>query len=390
MNMHGIMTPISQETRSSHQKWLDRVWLRMRRMRGLLLVVVLPTLLAAGYYFLIAADEYQSEAHFVVRAAGESPVSSSGFGQLLGISGGISSSQGEAMSVADYLTSHDAVDTLGKRVDLVAMFRRPEADLLSRIWSDRPTPESLLKFYRGRVGVHYNPDTAITTLTVRAFRPGDAHMLAGMLLAMGEQRVNALNQRSYQDAVATSARQLGETESAAAALQGQMTRFRQSHGDIDPQASGEAQIRLVSTLSGNLSAARAQLSAMGGTISPSSPQYVALVQRVRALASQLASQSGKLAGGGQAIASDLGGYEGLRVRQEFMGKRYEAAAASFEKARADAQKQQLYLVRIVDANMPVKSEFPERWRILGTLFAGLMLVYGIGWLIAAGVREHAA
>lgn len=390
MNMHGIMTPISSDARSTRPTWPDRIWTRMKKMRGLLLVVALPTLLAAGYFFLIAADQYQSEAHFVVRAAGESPVSSSGFGQLLGIGGGVSSSQGEAMSVADYLTSHDAVATLSKQMNLVTVFRRPEADLFSRIWSPAPTPESLLKFYRSRVSVHYNPDTSITTLTVRAFRPGDAYAIASTLLAMGEQRVNALNERSYQDAVAMSARQLKETEAAAAALQGQITHFRQSHGDIDPQASGEAQIRLVSTLSGNLSAARAQLSALAGTISPSSPQYVALVQRVRALQSQLASQSGKLAGGGQAIASDLGGYEGLRVRQEFMGKRYEAAAASFEKARADAQKQQLYLVRIVDANRPVKSEFPERWRILGTMFAALMLVYGIGWLIAAGVREHAA
>jgi capsular polysaccharide transport system permease protein len=40
--------------------------------------------------------------------------------------------------------------------------------------------------------------------------------------------------------------------------------------------------------------------------------------------------------------------------------------------------------------MPVKSTYPERWRILGTVVVALLLIYSIGWLIVAGVREHAA
>jgi len=44
----------------------------------------------------------------------------------------------------------------------------------------------------------------------------------------------------------------------------------------------------------------------------------------------------------------------------------------------------------VNPNMPVKALFPERWRILATVLISLLLVYSIGWLIVAGVREHAA
>ncbi len=47
-------------------------------------------------------------------------------------------------------------------------------------------------------------------------------------------------------------------------------------------------------------------------------------------------------------------------------------------------------MRVGDANMPVKALFPERWRILLTVVVALLLTYSIGWLIAAGVREHAA
>jgi len=44
---------------------------------------------------------------------------------------------------------------------------------------------------------------------------------------------------------------------------------------------------------------------------------------------------------------------------------------------------------VVDANRPVKAMFPERGRILATVMIVLFLVYSIGWLLVAGVREHA-
>ena len=40
--------------------------------------------------------------------------------------------------------------------------------------------------------------------------------------------------------------------------------------------------------------------------------------------------------------------------------------------------------------MPQKALYPERGRILLTVLIALLLAYAIGWLIVAGVREHAA
>jgi len=167
-----------------------------------------------------------------------------------------------------------------------------------------------------------------------------------------------------------------------------LTRFRQQRGDLDPEGSGKAQINLAATMQGALSQARAQLNSMRGIIAPSSPQYVATAARVRALEAQVAAQSGGMTAGGGAIAARLGGYQELQVRQEFAIKRYDAAAAMLEKARADSTRQQLYIVRVVDPNLPVESEFPERGKVLLTVFFSLLVAYGIGWLLAAGVREH--
>lgn len=391
MNMHGIIAPAHDPVTELKPSAMARLLAIVRRRRMLMLIVVLPTLLLAGYYYLVSADQYESQAHFLVKSADGPTASPSGFGQLLGLSG-MGGSGGEAASVSDYLTSHDAVARLSRDIGLVERFRRPEVDVVSRLSTADPTPEKLLTYYEGKVTVETDHDTGITKLSVHAFRPDDAYTIIRHLLEMGEQRVNTMNARSYEDAIAASRRQLGEAETALAAVQGDLTAYRQTRADVDPEGSGKAQIGLVSGLRANLAAAQAQLETTGAFVSHSSPQYVALSRQVRSLQAQLAAQSGRLAGDGgeRTIAGNLGGYEDLRLRQEFAGKRYEAAAAALAQARERARRQQLYLVRVVEPNMPVKSLFPQRGKIVLTAFFALLLVYSIGWLIAAGVREHAA
>ncbi|PMX87360.1 lipopolysaccharide biosynthesis protein, partial [Pseudomonas sp. GW460-C3] len=83
---------------------------------------------------------------------------------------------------------------------LASLFQRPEIDLLSRLWQ-QAAPETLLKYYRKQVNLHYSSETGITTMTVRAFRPDDAYRIASTLLDIGEARVNTLNKRGYDDAL---------------------------------------------------------------------------------------------------------------------------------------------------------------------------------------------
>lgn len=385
---YGIITPAAAEHEGVGEPWAMRAWRNLLAWRRFALLVVLPTALTAAYLYLIAADQYESDADFIVSSS-DKPPAATGLSQLLGM-GASSQAQSEVMSVADYLRSHDVVAALQSRVNLVRIFRQPEADALSRLSSDRPTPEALLKFYRSKVSIRYDHDTGITSLKVRTFRPADSFRLARELLDLGEARVNAMNERSYTDSVTFAQRQLADAESAVASIQGRMTSYRQTAQDIDPQASGQTQIKLVSEMNGNLAAARAQLAAMGAAISHSSPQYVALSRQVRSLEREVAAQSTRLTGTQSTIAGSLGGYENLRLRQQFAGKQYEAAAANLNRAREQARTQQLYVVRVVDANLPVKSLYPERGKIVLTVLVALALVYGIGWLIIAGVREHEA
>jgi len=294
------------------------------------------------------------------------------------------------MSVADYLTSHDAVARLRKEDHLVERFQRPGVDVLSRLFGSNPTPERLLRYYQRQVKVKFDTETGITTIKVHSFTPQDSYDIAQKLLQIGEQRVNELNARSYTDEIANARRSLDEAEAALTANDVAMTAFRHKSGDIDPQATGAAQLGLVTGLASQLAAARAQLQTMSGVINPSSPQYQALAAHIASLQAQVDAQSGKLTGRADSITNDVSEYQTLMLRRDFLNKRYEVAAASLEKAREQAIQQELYLQRVVNPNMPVKALFPERARILATVLVALLLVYSIGWLIVAGVREHAA
>ena len=275
-----------------------------------------------------------------------------------------------------------------KRLGLTSLFQRPDVDRFSRLRAE-PSPEAVLKFYRKQVDLHYSSETGITTMKVRAFRPDDAHRIAATLLEVGEARVNALNRRAYDDGLRVMRVQLTEAEHELAAVQQRLTAFRQEAHDIDPQRTSTAQIALVADIRGQLAVARAQLAGMRGIL-PSAPQYQVMLQRVAGLAAQVAAEDARMTGTNRAMAPDLGAFEELQLRQDFAAKRYAAAAAALESAREQAGRQQLFVVRVVEPNFPVKSLYPQRLWILATVLGGLLLVYGIGWLIAAGIREHAA
>lgn len=378
----AVPEPVERLSLAAH---LRRLW---RRNRAFLIVVALPTALVAAYLYGIAADQYRSQAHYLVRAGATPPTPSVTLGQSLGL-GALGGGQSEAMSVSDYLTSHDVVEAVSRKLNLVEIFNRPEADVFSRLGRTDPTPEELLRYYRKKVEVRYDAETGITMLTVNAFRASDSYALSSALLALGEQRVNEMNRRSFGDAVAQSQRQLAEAEGALTKVQTALTSFRQTQRDVNPTTSAEANLRLLTDMQGKLAEARAQLANTQALIGGNNPQSVALRQRVASLTAEIGRQSGTLTGGSGAIAADLGDFERLRMQQEFLAKRYDAANASYELSRQQAVRQQLYIVRVVNPNLPVKPLYPKRLTILATTFAILVLVFAIGWLIHAGMREHA-
>ena len=386
--MSGVLLPKAARAGGGRQGGL---WARARPLlwaaRAFLALVIAPTLLTTIYLGVFASDQYESSADFIVRRAG-APKMGTDVGQLLGFSFGESGTGGDTSIVQEYLLSHDAVGRLRKENDLVGAFSRDGTDWLSRLWFAQPSPERLLKFYRDKVVVHANDETGIMHLTVHAFRREDAFALTQKLLLIGEQQVNAINQRTYRDQVASAQRAYDDANHQLNAIEAELTGYRQTHQDVDPADTGKAQVTMVTGMTPGLVAARARLNAMQGVISPSSPQYQAMARQVRMLEAQVSGQSAKIVGNDHSIANRLGDYEKLVIKRQEIAQVFAVSAGQLTQAQADAKRQQLYLIRVVEPNMPVRSEFPQRTSIILTVFGALFFAYAIGWLLWAGVKEH--
>ena len=79
------------------------------RRRWLVAIVGLPTLLAALYMYLLAADQYVSESRFMVRS--QAPVTNSLLGQMLGAAGGGSGE--DAAGVTSFIGSQEFANRYG-------------------------------------------------------------------------------------------------------------------------------------------------------------------------------------------------------------------------------------------------------------------------------------
>lgn len=351
-----------------------------------LLVVVLPTVLVAFYYFVLATPRYVSEAHFIVRETNSRQPT--GLGLVLQ-SAGLSAAQGDAFAVHEYMTSRDALRELDRNGMVSRALSAPGVDFLSRqpnAWSGH-TFEDLYKGFQRYLTVGYNSQTGISTVRVEAFTPQEAQKINDALLQGGEQLVNRLNERAGNDSVAQASRSVEEARTRLAASQANLSGFRNREQFIDPELSARESSALLGSLNTTLAGLRAERAQIASE-APASPQLPIIDSRIRAYEQQIATERGKITGDPNSLAPKIGAYEALVLERELAAQALSTANVSLDNARQEARRQTLYLERVVSPSLPDKATQPTRWRALLTVLLTCLVTYALGWLLVAGVREH--
>ena len=353
------------------------------------LTVLLPTAIAAAYLVFIATPQFDSEARFLIR--GRSPAPPSGISEMMASAGaGFRPSAEDAMGIRDYLQSHDAVGALRAKVPLVDIFRRPEADLLARLWWEQPSAERLLDYYRRMVTVEYDTTSGITALRVHSFRAEDSQGIARELLGLSEAMVNRLNERLQQDGLRVAREELGRAEARLSTAQLAMTEFRERERAVDPTRSAVVAVENLGRMEGALAQARAEMGEATRFARGDNPRVMQLRNRIEALTAQVAEERKRTGANESGLSQQIGEFERLSLDRELARAQLSSATASLEKARVDAQRQQLFLLRIVEPNLAEYARYPKATLTVLYLFLTLSVAYGLAWLLIAGMREHAA
>lgn len=357
---------------------LDRVFLG---------TVLVPTLLAALYYGLIASDVFISESRFVVRSPDKQ--SQTGLGSLLQGTG-FSHSQDDTYAVQDFVLSRDALRELDEKLQLRAAFSSSSIDMFGRFASfGRDSSfEAFHAYYGKHVSVEYDSTSSIAVLRVEAYDSRMSRQINESLLQMGERLVNELNERSRRDLIEVARREVKQSEEVALNAALALSSFRTGSAVFDPAGQSALQMESVTRLQQELIEAEGQLAAIK-RVSPQNPQIGTMTQRVDSLRGSIAAEVGKVTGTGKSsLSQKTPEYDHLALQKAFADRQLTAALASMSEARNEAARQQLYLERLVQPNLPDSAMEPRRIRSILSVFVLGLVAWGVVSLLVASVREH--
>ncbi|MBV7266324.1 capsule biosynthesis protein [Erythrobacter ani] len=367
----------------------NRFLAMLRRWRWFSAFVLLPSLFGILYFGFIAADIYVSESRFVIKGPDQKQSGGGAIGAILQ-GGGFGGGQDQASEIIGFIQSRDALSGLTENIDVRGAFASQEADFFSRFPLIHQTGsfEDLFTYYGSMVSALPDPQTGLTQLSVKAFTPEEAQSINLGLLRLSEELVNRLNQRVNSQAIDEAEARVAEAQVRVRDARIRLGAYRNTAEILDPQQQGLGVLAVSDGLITQEAALRAQLTQIR-RIAGDHPSIPALEERIAAVSQQIASQTARAVGTPDGLASRLTEYENLIVEQEFATQLLTVANAALEQARVEAERQQYYIERVVEPNLPDAAILPARLKnILAVIFASLCL-YLVGWMLAVGIREHA-
>ena len=350
--------------------------------------VVAPLFIAAVYWLAIAADQYVSEFRFMLRAA-EDPQLAPDW--LNTVNGAQSQAAAESRVVVQYATSRAIVDDLGRDLDLRQIYASPKADWWARLSVPAPV-EDLVAYWRSRVDAFYDPGDATIVVTVRAFTPQDALALAHGILGACEKLVNDLSLKMRRDALRQSEGEVAQAEKRLSEVLAQIRALREREGMIDPAKTAAASADTAARVQEDLIRANTRLSTLRSYMRDTSPTVMVLKAQIRSLEAQrrrlVAGVANPTPAKGDAAASAVGSFEALDNQRKFAEDAYHHALEGLDRARAAADRQQVYIASFVPPSLAEEALYPRRWRALGIVALIAFAIWAIGSLTLQSIRDH--
>jgi len=358
-----------------------------------LLVVGLPTLLAALYYAFFASDQYAASGHFIVRHRSENPAALSSL-SILGLGTAATSSTPDTMVVNDYMISMQMIKDLASHLDLRAVYETPTADWFARLkpalGEDSVSDEQLLKYWQRMALVHFDSTTGLSTFQVRSFTAEDSKRIADHVFQLGEALVNRLSARAQEDALSLARKEVETYRERAIASLDALQAFQERAKQVDPEAFAQARTQIQAGVEQELTQLQAQLDVLRKNLPEDAPGIVQVKDRLASMEKQLATERVRstVSETGESAAQILNEFAKLRLESEFATQAYMSSLASLESARLEAIRQNLYLETFVRPHVAQVPEYPKSFRNVLLVFVVSFLIWAIGGLMVSAARDH--
>ena len=358
---------------------------------------VIPTLLAILYFGFIAANQYVAQAEFTV-SAGESPMRD-GMDSLTGVP--IQLILQDTQIITNFLHSREIVDKLEARIGLRRLYSRAEADALSRFNPDKPV-ERLLTYWSRVATASIKLPGGLVKMSVRAYTPQDAKLVADTTLELCEELVNNLNARINRDALALAEASMQRATARLSKTLAAEEVARNESGIVETKLSAEAITGLIRQLNTQLLSMQGAYEAQIKYINADTAQMQELQSHIDVLRQQIDKLEGQLTtqprgtvqtastGGDSTVSSAMTRLGELDIEQKAAEQLYTNAATALEHARIAAEYKMIYLKVYVAPSLPQESEYPQRALNMFLVAIAGLAAWGLFVAIGAVVRNHMA
>ncbi|MES2667561.1 MAG: capsule biosynthesis protein [Pseudomonadota bacterium] len=364
---------------------------RRRRKRLVLLAtrmsffILLPTLIAAWYFYLVATPLYATRSEFVIQ---QSEPAAAGLGGLF--SGTQFATSQDSIAVQGYLQSRDAMLRLDGDVGFRKHFQDPAIDPIQRLASDA-SDEATYKVYKKHVKIAYDPTEGLIKLEVVATDPETSAIWARQLIGYAEEQVDHLTQRLRGDQMDGARQAYQEAEAGALASQRKVVELQEKFKVLSSEVEVSLLSAQISSLETQLTKDRLSLAQMESNETPNKARMDPLVRRIGTLEQEIADMRSRLTvgdGGNASLATVQGelmvAQADVQTRQLLLGQSLQA----METARAEANRQVRYLSLSVSPTPPDEATYPRAFEnTLVTLFI-FMGIYLMISMTVAILREQ--
>jgi capsular polysaccharide transport system permease protein len=357
-----------------------------------LVLVIFPTFVYFVYAAAIETPGYVSETRVTVQSAPKRRASllessSSMLSKLVGTVA--SDTERDGYIVLNYVKSAAVINDLGGRATLERYYSKPEIDRLSRLPRGEPI-EDLLQYWRSRINANVDTVSGLLTIKVTAYSPQDALELTQSLNTLSEKLINNISLRVREDALAKAKIEVTRAGDELATRRAALLAFRNANELIDPVARAKSLGETIASLTLERVDADTTLSVLTRSNITDSPSVNVLKAKIATLNQQIDGLKAQLtaSAGDGTVSSQLAGYEALKLQEEFATKIYVIDQDAYLRAQQELQRQQLYLITVVQPTRAEEATYPKLMQSTLLLAMFLTVLWSIGALILASVRDQ--
>ena len=351
---------------------------------GSFALVLIASLFVVFYYAIIASPIYATETKFVVKQAGGTEAALMGIAALASTS----SASRDALIIKEYIESREMAQVLDDAIHLKKHFQSSNNDVLSRL-SQSATVEDYVEFYRAHIKVRHDEMSDMVFIEAQAFNAAYSLQLGQALLKQSEIFINTLGDKMAQEQLAYAQKEVQRLHANMLIKQQALLTFQNNNQLYSPEQQSSALLAAIGELQAHIIKANAKLKEMLAVMHKGSAQVQGQYNLIASLNEQLIEEKLKLTSGDQQSLNKINAsFNEIKLGVELATGLYQSALSGMEVVRSDAYRKLKHLLIVQHPLIPETDKYPRRIYSIVTWFISLILIYLLGRLVWAIIKEH--